>query len=108
MRVDWVPLERLLLPDMRPRTKHEDSMPFMSRTRHDAIRPTKEGGTERMSEPTKEQVQVYGDLVKGADEVIVAKVSLIDFYERFSEGGKTIVYFGTEQSFKEWKKSRGN
>lgn len=48
-------------------------------------------------------IKEYLDLVKDADEVVVAsEVGLIDFTEQYERDGKKIRYFGTQESWKKW------
>lgn len=42
-------------------------------------------------------------ILDDADEVIIAKVETVDFYEKFERDGRRFVYFGTEESFRLWR-----
>jgi hypothetical protein len=57
----------------------------------------------------EETVELYRSLMSKADEVVIAHtVPAIDFYEEMEIDGRKIVYFGTEESWQKWKRSKVN
>ena len=68
--------------------------------------PRERDPRKRLSE---KELAAYRTILKGADEVIIAHhVPLVDFDKQFKRDGKLVVYFGTKESFEEWRIKNAN